>query len=746
MKEKTTLLPKDLHVCIMVVGTHGDILPFIGLGHKLQESGFRVTIATHTAHHHLVVQEHRFRFHQLAGDPKQLSAWMVQTGGTLVGEALNPQLLPKKTKMVQQIVESTFVDGECDYHAIIANPPVMGHIHVAERLGIPLHIMFPQPWYYGTKEFPHPMAGMPYGTKSRLGYRASYKVFESLTWNAFGGFINRWRIQSLGLPPIHAIQSTNTNFIVKESVPFSAMWSPSFVPQPSDWPSQCKVIGAFATNQKQNFDESLFAATKAWIEKGEKPIFVGFGSMVINDPAGLVDTICSAAEQTGTRIILQSNWTALESDQTKSDFLHTIGPCPHDWLLPQCAAVVHHGGAGTVAAGLRFGLPTFVCPFFADQFMWGHFVEQAGVGPAACPASKLSVTIFVDALQTLRSDNIQAKAKALASQMAMEDGISAGLDHFLEQLPLDAMVCDVSAFFGEPKVAAAQLVGSRLRGIKVSSEVLCVLQELGVFGWTFWFLSFISASVRKARRVYGARFTAHTAVKYNLCGKITTPWQGLVSAITGLIACCVGSVAHVYKQPAIFWKRFGLVGILAGLIVCPFYVLADALFGLIVFFDRLTLGFVNACFGTKLDFVFDWRSWKQRRIGSKYRSMSDSPKSTHQRKCGLEKAMRIICDARILFQHCGPSEQTKYSRVVVPWEKLQHKLMSGSASTFLTIEEVHLLLQRVNLAYIALEHDDTVQSNGLFVHNGKASLDISLTEFLNIVGQVLCASVAIPAV
>jgi sterol 3beta-glucosyltransferase len=104
----------------------------------------------------------------------------------------------------------------------------------------------------------------------------------------------------------------------------------------------------------------------------DKPIFIGFGSMVIKDTNQLSSMIMEAARKTGVRVVVQSNWAKLETN--KEPLCYDIGGCPHDWLLPKCCAVIHHGGAGTTAAGLKFGLPTFVCPFFADQFMWVRFI------------------------------------------------------------------------------------------------------------------------------------------------------------------------------------------------------------------------------------------------------------------------------------------------------------------------------------------------------------------------------------
>jgi sterol 3beta-glucosyltransferase len=90
--------------------------------------------------------------------------------------------------------------------------------------------------------------------------------------------------------------------------------------------------------------------------------------MVIPDASKLVSLIKLAAQTIGCRILLQSGWTKYgEENSLLADNVMVIGALPHDWLMPRVAAVVHHGGAGTTAAGLRAGNPTFICPFFGDQ-------------------------------------------------------------------------------------------------------------------------------------------------------------------------------------------------------------------------------------------------------------------------------------------------------------------------------------------------------------------------------------------
>ncbi len=120
-----------------------------------------------------------------------------------------------------------------------------------------------------------------------------------------------------------------------------------------------------------------------------------------------IHTLCShlqAADEAGCRVLVQSNWSRITVGGHPRCF--DVGPCPHDWLLPQVAAVVHHGGAGTTAAGLRYGKPTLVCPFFGDQFMWGEMVRRAGAGPPPCPIGKLTVESLAARFRELRSDSM----------------------------------------------------------------------------------------------------------------------------------------------------------------------------------------------------------------------------------------------------------------------------------------------------------------------------------------------------
>ncbi|GMF13906.1 unnamed protein product [Phytophthora lilii] len=443
-------------ICIMIVGTHGDVQPFVAIAKRLIHDGHRVRLATHAVYKDFVMS-HGVEFYPLAGDPKELSAYMVKTGGHLIPlnlEAIQKDV-PRNMQMIEEILYSTWpAVSEADpdgggpgipgkpfrAQAIISNPVTYGHVHVAERLGVPLHIMFPQPWV-PTTAFPHPLSNMPYTGKPKKVNYMSYKMIDLLMWQGTEGMVNAFRRDKLQLRKIRKGDG-GRDILLDLAIPHAFMWSPRLVPKPNDWGKIYDVIGT-VTLEGPSSSYTPSPELEAFLGDDGGPIFVGFGSMVLQDPKGVTKMIIEAAEQARVRVLIQSSWSDMAGDLTIPDNVFFLGSCPHDWLMPRVSAVVHHGGAGTTAAGLLAGKPTFIVPFFGDQPFWGRAVLDAGVGVEPCPISQLTTEKLRLAFEALESPQLRARAIAMRDLMRQEDGAGEAVKSFYRNLPLHHMRCDL---------------------------------------------------------------------------------------------------------------------------------------------------------------------------------------------------------------------------------------------------------------------------------------------------------------
>jgi sterol 3beta-glucosyltransferase len=151
-------------------------------------------------------------------------------------------------------------------------------------------------------------------------------------------------------------------------------------------------------------------------------IYVGFGSSVGRDPARLGSTVSEAVRQTRVRAVIATGWGGMSGVHADADAM-VVERAPHRWLFPRVAAVIHHGGAGTTAAGLLAARPTVVCPFQGDQHFWGAAVHRAGAGPEPPTAKKLTPERLASAIRTVVEDpRMQIRVSELSERIGEEDG------------------------------------------------------------------------------------------------------------------------------------------------------------------------------------------------------------------------------------------------------------------------------------------------------------------------------------
>ncbi|ESW15541.1 hypothetical protein PHAVU_007G080800 [Phaseolus vulgaris] len=419
-----------LQIVILVVGTRGDVQPFLAIAKKLQEYGHHVRLATH-ANFKIFVKSAGVDFYPLGGDPRVLAGYMARNKGLIPS---GPAEISVQRKQLKAIIDSlppacTAPDMETGVpfraQAIIANPPAYGHVHVAEALGVPLHIFFTMPWT-PTYQFPHPLVRVP----QNAGYWLSYIIVDLLIWWGMRRIINNFRKSTLKLAPIAYFSMYRGSI---SHLPTSYMWSPHVVPKPSDWGPLVDVVGyCFLSLASKYQPQEDFVQ---WIKKGPPPLYFGFGSMPLEDPKGTTDVILEALRDTEQRGIIDRGWGNLGNLAELSDNVFLLEECPHDWLFPQCSAVVHHGGAGTTATGLKAGCPTTIVPFFGDQFFWGEIIYQKELGPAPIPISQLNVENLSNAIRFMLQPEVKSRAKEIAKWIENEDGVAAAVDAFHRHLP-----------------------------------------------------------------------------------------------------------------------------------------------------------------------------------------------------------------------------------------------------------------------------------------------------------------------
>jgi sterol 3beta-glucosyltransferase len=204
-------------------------------------------------------------------------------------------------------------------------------------------------------------------------------------------------------------------------VPKLYFFSWRVIPMPLDWDISATVTGYWFLDQPKDWQPP--ATLAAFLESGPPPTYVGFGSMPSPDPERMTAMVLDAIRQTGQQAIVGTGGGGMTAP-SPSNTIFPIEAVPHDWLFPRVAAVVHHGGAGSTAAGLRVGKPSLICPFFGDQPFWGKRIAALGIGPTPIPQKRLSVETLTQALQQVATDEaMRQRAETLGAQLRTEEGV-----------------------------------------------------------------------------------------------------------------------------------------------------------------------------------------------------------------------------------------------------------------------------------------------------------------------------------
>jgi hypothetical protein len=302
--------------------------------------------------------------------------------------------------------------------------------------------------------------------------------------------------------------------------------------------------------------------------------------------------------------------------------------------------------------------------------MWGFFVERAGVGPKACPVDKLTADILAEKLTALASPALKEAAMELAEDMSLEDGIDGGLEHFMEWLPRDNMLCDVSVVLGEVHPARYELIGTGLwyNGIKVGPEMAALLEMESIFDWRTPFSWIPTLNKVNHRYWYSAGIRRHPVTVFNLAGHIGKVHHGCYAGFEALIVGTLRSLLEFFYTADRFARSAGAFGCLFGLVISIYFVLMGICKAAVGFLDRIALGISNGLLGTDYDYIFD-PTWKARVYNT---PLADSEKDryinegiTRARRNELNKAMDLVVAAREVFQCAHPTHPKNHRHFLV---------------------------------------------------------------------------------
>jgi sterol 3beta-glucosyltransferase len=404
-----------MRILITTFGTQGDIQPFIALAKGLQKAGHDAAICAPEAFQHDLERHH---LHMLRMDNELLDLSQQLLDERSGGAGAKIRIARKIGSAVRHLMDDEWQAAQAfQPDLIIYHPKCLGSYHIAEKLDIPAVMSIPLPFYTPTNAFPVPFIGRDLGkTLNRLTYH-----LIPLSNAAYAGSVNDFRQKALSLRPIGRFAD-----LLKRGdgtpVPVLYPISPAVLPVPEDYPDHVHMTGYWFLDRDAAWQPS--PELLEFLEAGTPPIYIGFGSMSATNTEKRTRQIIQAVQAAGQRAVLASGWSDLDQQRFPPE-IFVLKSAPHDWLFPRVVAVVHHGGAGTTAAGLRAGKPTIICPFVGDQPFWGKRVHELGVGPKPIPQGRITADNLAAALiQTLQDNTMQTHAAALRERIALEDGVA----------------------------------------------------------------------------------------------------------------------------------------------------------------------------------------------------------------------------------------------------------------------------------------------------------------------------------
>jgi sterol 3beta-glucosyltransferase len=403
-------------ITILTTGSRGDTQPYIALGLELKKANLGVRIAAFE-NYETFVKSYGLDFYPIKGDISKVASSESASGAMNADNPLKFFLSFNQLKSLVLDLQTDFFNACAGSDAVVYHPGAAIGFFIGQYLKIPSILATPFPMT-PTKDFP---ALIFYDTV-RLGRGSNYithKIFEQIMWFASSSAVKQFWKKEFGKPPQNF--SCPFNKQNTRTLPTIISCSNYVFPRPDDWSEYVYNPGYWFLNDEIDWKPPQDLLD--FLLKGSPPVYAGFGS--IGDPELAVQTtelVIEGLKRSGRRGVLATGWNGMSKLDNIPEDMFILESAPHSWLFPQMAAVVHHGGAGTTAAGLRAGVPGIIIPFSNDQFAWGRRIYELGTGAKPIPRKKLTAEKLSEAIKVALTPEIIHAAKNLGAKIRSENG------------------------------------------------------------------------------------------------------------------------------------------------------------------------------------------------------------------------------------------------------------------------------------------------------------------------------------
>ncbi len=401
-------------ITILAMGSRGDVQPYVALGVALQKAGARVRIATLETFASFVTG-YGLEHYAIQGDLAGVMKSQVADNARRADNPLKFILSFNELKKLALSLQADFFAACQDADLVIYHPGMALGYYAARARGIPSVLGLPFPMT-PTRAYP----SLIFYDGPRLGgaYNLlTHKILQQVFWTTASGNLRDFWKQEFGRLP----EQFGSPFPRQTSAthPTVVSCSPHVFAQADDFPPHVHHTGFWFLDEEPGWAPPI--ALTDFLQRGPAPVYVGFGS--IGDPKQATQTarlVSEALQQTGQRGILATGWQG-SSDEPLPENIFSLESAPHSWLFPRMAAIVHHGGAATTAAGFRAGVPAVVIPHGLDQPAWARRVRELGVG-TSLPHRQLTAGKLAEAIKFLLKNDVQEKAHELGEKIRAENG------------------------------------------------------------------------------------------------------------------------------------------------------------------------------------------------------------------------------------------------------------------------------------------------------------------------------------